>query len=156
MASFADRVAALRPDVVVDLVCFTLESATALVDRLRGEVVHLVHLRVDLAVRPEPEVADLEDSAASASAPFDEYGIQKDRIGRMLKEETAAGGMATTSLDQRHIVGPGWHPIGPMENFDPQVWHTLSAGEPQIESRTPRGVRSPVLPGVKPRSRRPT
>ena len=35
--TFGDRVAGLNPDVVVDLVCFTLESATALVERLRGE-----------------------------------------------------------------------------------------------------------------------
>src|SRR5919107_4978986 len=40
---FADRVADLEPDVVVDLVCFTAESAELLVDRLRGELGHLVH-----------------------------------------------------------------------------------------------------------------
>src|ERR1700728_3164375 len=35
---FGDRVAALQADVVVDLICFTPDSASALVDRLRGEV----------------------------------------------------------------------------------------------------------------------
>ncbi len=25
---------------------------------------------------------------------------------------------------------PGWHPIGPLGNTDPEVWRTLSAGEP--------------------------
>src|SRR3954471_19612985 len=35
--TFPKRVAGLRPDVVVDLICFTLDSATALVERLRGE-----------------------------------------------------------------------------------------------------------------------
>jgi hypothetical protein len=32
---FPNRVAGLRPDVVVDLICFTLDSAAALVERLR-------------------------------------------------------------------------------------------------------------------------
>lgn len=34
----------------------------------------------------------------------------------------------TTSLHPGHIVGPGWHPIGPLGNVDPAVWQTLSAG----------------------------
>src|SRR3954468_14382790 len=41
--TFPSRVADPKTDVVVDLVCFTLESAQALVDRLRGETGHLVH-----------------------------------------------------------------------------------------------------------------
>ena len=48
----------------------------------------------------------------------------------MLKEETADGGLVTTSLHPGHIVGPGWHPTGPLGNLDPAVWYTLSAGEP--------------------------
>ena len=35
--TFPNRVADLQPDVVIDLICFTLDSATALVERLRGE-----------------------------------------------------------------------------------------------------------------------
>lgn len=41
--TFGDRVAGLSPDVVVDLVCFTVESAAALVERLRGAAGHLLH-----------------------------------------------------------------------------------------------------------------
>ncbi|MFI6439299.1 hypothetical protein [Streptomyces sp. NPDC050759] len=33
----------LAPDAVIDLVCFTLEAATALVERLCGEIGHLLH-----------------------------------------------------------------------------------------------------------------
>src|ERR1041384_1892075 len=38
--AFPDRVAGLAPDVVIDLICFTVDSATALVERLRGETGH--------------------------------------------------------------------------------------------------------------------
>jgi nucleoside-diphosphate-sugar epimerase len=48
----------------------------------------------------------------------------------MLEDETASGGLVTTSLHPGHIVGPGWHPTGPLGNLDPGVWRTLSAGEP--------------------------
>src|SRR4029450_5733027 len=42
--TFPDRIAGLHPDVVIDLICFTLDSATALVDRLRGQTGHLLHV----------------------------------------------------------------------------------------------------------------
>ncbi|MDX3638159.1 NAD(P)-dependent oxidoreductase [Streptomyces sp. MB09-02B] len=69
-------------------------------------------------------------SEATRTAPVGEYGIRKDRIARMLKDETASGGLVTTSLHPGHIVGPGWHPVGPLGNIDPTVWYTLSAGQP--------------------------
>ena len=125
--TFGDRVAGLNPDVVVDLVCFTLESATALVERLRGEVGHLLHCGSVWRFGPSIKLPISEDTG---TPPVGEYGIQKDLIARMLKQETASGGLPTTSLHPGHIVGPGWHPVGPLGNLDPAVWHTLSAGRP--------------------------
>lgn len=127
--TFGDRVAAQQADVVVDLVCFTLESASALVNRLRGEAGHLLHCGSVWRYGQSLKLPIAEGSG-SAAAPFGEYGIQKDRIARMLKEETDDGGLVTTSVHPGHIVGPGWHPIGPLGNLDPAVWHTLSAGQP--------------------------
>ncbi|MFF7640130.1 NAD-dependent epimerase/dehydratase family protein [Streptomyces canus] len=124
--TFGDRVAGLEPDVVIDLVCFTLDSATALVERLRGEVGHLVHCG---SVWRHGPADKLPISESTGAPPVGEYGFQKDRIARMLKEETAAGGLVTTSLHPGHIVGPGRHPIGPLGSLDPAVWYTLSAGQ---------------------------
>ena len=125
--TFGDRVAGLAPDAVIDLVCFTLEAATALVERLRGEIGHLLHCGTVWRFGPSDR---LPISETTGTPPVGEYGIQKDRIARMLKEETASGGLVTTSLHPGHIVGPGWHPIGPLGNLDPAVWYALSAGRP--------------------------
>ncbi|OMH34818.1 NAD(P)-dependent oxidoreductase [Tersicoccus sp. Bi-70] len=125
--TFGERIAGLGADVVVDLVCFTLESATALVERLRGDVGHLIHCGSIWRAGVSHVLPVTEDNA---TPPFGEYGVQKDRIARMLKEETASGGLVTTSLHPGHISGPGWAPIGPTGNLDPGVWRTLSAGEP--------------------------
>ncbi|BCW77386.1 NAD(P)-dependent oxidoreductase [Arthrobacter sp. NicSoilB11] len=127
--TFAERVSALKPDAVVDLVCFTLESAAALVHRLRGEVGHLLHCGSIWRYGQSLKLP-IREGLDSAAAPFGDYGIQKNRIALMLKEETASGGLATTSLHPGHIVGPGWHPVGPLGNLDPSVWQTLSAGQP--------------------------
>ena len=125
--TFADRVAALRPDVVVDLICFTLTSATALVERLRGETGHLLHCGSIWRHGPSERLPITEDGGTPA---LGEYGTAKSAVAAMLKEETRSGGMVTTSLHPGHIVGPGWHPIGPLGNLDPTVWRTLSAGRP--------------------------
>lgn len=127
--SFGATVRALEPDVVVDLVCFTLDSASALVDALRGSVGQLIHCGSIWRYGPSRKLPIAEGSA-SAGPPFDDYGIQKDAIARMLKDETGAGGLATTSIHPGHIVGPGWHPTGPLGNTDPAVWRALSAGAP--------------------------
>jgi nucleoside-diphosphate-sugar epimerase len=124
---FPDRVAELRPDVVVDLICFTVDSANALVARLRGEIGHLLHCGSIWRSGPSRKVPVTE---SNGTPPIGDYGIGKAAIARLLKAETEAGGLVTTSLHPGHIVGPGWHPIGPLGNLDPAVWHTLSAGEP--------------------------
>jgi len=126
--TFGDRVAGLGADVVVDLVCFTLESATALVNRLRGEAGHLLHCGSIWRYGASRKLPISEGSNSTAE-PLDDYGIQKRDIARMLKEETADGGLPTTSLHPGHIVGPGWNPVGPLGNFDPSVWEKISAGQ---------------------------
>jgi len=125
--TFGGRVADLGPDVVIDLICFSLDSATALVERLRGRTAHLLHCGSIWRAGPSVRLPMTEDDAPP---PVGEYGIAKADIARMLKAETGSGGLVATSLHPGHIVGPGWHPIGPLGNLDPGVWRTLSAGEP--------------------------
>lgn len=128
VGTFGQTVLAQEPDVVIDLVCFTLESAAALVESLRGKVDHLIHCGSIWRYGPSRKLP-LAEGSASAGEPFDEYGVQKAAIAQMLKDETASGGLVTTSLHPGHIVGPGWHPTGPLGNIDPAVWHALSAGD---------------------------
>lgn len=127
--TFGERILALSPDVVIDLVCFSLESATALVNNLSGHTGHLIHCGSIWRYGASRKLPIAEDSD-SAGKPWDEYGIQKAAIAMMLKEETASGGLATTSIHPGHIVGPGWHPTGILGNIDPAIWYALSAGNP--------------------------
>ena len=125
--TFPDRVAGLSPDVVIDLICFTLDSAAQLVERLRGEIRHLVYCGSTWRCGHSLKVPITEDNG---TPPIGEYGIAKAATVQMLREETRSGGLVTTSLHPGHIVGPGWHPIGPLGNIDATLWHKLSAGQP--------------------------
>lgn len=124
--TFGDLVNTLQPDAVVDLLCFTTASAQALVDSIRGYVAHLLHCGSLWRYGPAQYAPIAEGEGTPA---LEEYGLQKDAIARLLKAETAAGGLVTTSIHPGHIAGPGWAPIGPLGNRDPRVWQTLAAGE---------------------------
>ena len=123
--TFPERVRTLGADVVVDMLCFTPESAQALVDGLRGEVGHLIHCGSIWRHGISQKVPMTEEDA---SEPFGEYGMQKAAIASLLHAETASGGLLTTSLHPGHISGPGWPVINPIGNLDPSVWQRLSAG----------------------------
>jgi nucleoside-diphosphate-sugar epimerase len=123
--TFGKRVAALEPDVVVDMICFTPDSAAALVEAIRGRSGHLIHCGTIWRYGPSVKQPMREDDT---SPPFGEYGTQKAAIAELLAAETASGGLVTTVLQPGHISGPGWVPIGPLGNLDPGVWYALSAG----------------------------
>lgn len=124
--TFADTVAAERPDAVVDLICFTPESAQALVDGLRGRTGHLVHCG---SIWMHGPALTVPISESDERHPVGTYGVAKSAIAELLVAETESGGLATTSLHPGHISGPGWAPITPLGNLDPSVWRRLAAGE---------------------------
>jgi nucleoside-diphosphate-sugar epimerase len=126
LGTFGQRVAGLGVDVVVDMICFTPQSAGSLLEALRGHSDHLVHCGSIWRYGPSVKQPMHEDDT---SAPFGEYGTQKAAIAELLAAETRAGGLVTTVLQPGHISGPGWPPIGPLGNLDPGVWYALSAGQ---------------------------
>ncbi len=124
--SFPGFVRDLHAEVVVDMVCFTADSAQFLVDGLRGHVSHLIHCGSIWRHGPSLKVPVSEETD---SEPIGDYGIQKAAIAKLLKAETAQGGLTTTSLHPGHISGPGWQVINPLGNVDPLVWQALARGD---------------------------
>lgn len=122
---FGATVAALRPDVVVDLLCFTLESATQLVEALRYRVAQFVHCGT-LWVHGVPTSRPYDETAPRD--PFGEYGIRKAQVERYLLDAARAGFPATV-LHPGHITGPGWAPINPAGHLDTRVFESLAAGD---------------------------
>ncbi|NJN84105.1 MAG: NAD(P)-dependent oxidoreductase [Caldilineaceae bacterium] len=124
--SFGDQILALQPDVVIDMICFNLESARHLVQALRGQVQHFLHCGTVWVHGPSVEVPTTE---AQPRTPFGEYGIQKAAIEAFLLDEARRGNFPATCLHPGHIVGPGWPPLNPAGNFNPRVFGQLARGE---------------------------
>src|SRR5919107_200953 len=125
-ATFGERVFGLKPDVVVDMICFTSESAHQLVEELRGRVTHFLHCGTIWVHGHSTRVPTSEDQPRR---PFGEYGVQKARIEAYLLDEARRGSFPATVLHPGHIVGPGWAPVNPAGNFDLTVFELLARGE---------------------------
>jgi nucleoside-diphosphate-sugar epimerase len=123
--SFGQRVRELEPDVVIDMICFTLESARHLVEALRGQVQHFLHCGTIWVHGPSVQVPTTEEQARR---PFGTYGIQKAEIEAYLLGEARRNGFPATILHPGHIVGPGWAPLNPAGHFNSQVFAQLARG----------------------------
>src|SRR5215207_8689129 len=124
--TFGERVLALEPDVVVDMICFTLASARRLVEALRGRIQHFLHCGTIWVHGHSTQVPTTEDQARR---PFGEYGVQKAGIEAYLLGEARRHGFPATVLHPGHIVGPGWTPVNPAGNFDLRAFELLARGE---------------------------
>jgi nucleoside-diphosphate-sugar epimerase len=125
--TFGASIASLSPDAVIDLICFTRESARQLVDALRPHRPLLLHCGTIWVHGPALRVPLTEDEPRTA---YGAYGIGKAQIEAMLHQETRAGGVPAIVLHPGHISGPGWPVINPAGNRDPGVWTKLATGQP--------------------------
>ena len=100
--AFGKRVAALEAEAVVDMICFTPDSAAALVEAMRGRVGHLVHCGSIWRYGASVKQPVREDET---SPPFGEYGTQKAAIAELLAAETRSGGLVATVLSRATSAG---------------------------------------------------
>jgi nucleoside-diphosphate-sugar epimerase len=123
--TFGAQIRELRPDAVIDMICFTLDSARQLVEALRGTVQYFLHCGTVWMHGPSAVVPTTE---AQPRTPFGDYGIQKAAIEAYLMDEARRTGFPATVLHPGHIVGLGWAPLNPAGHFNPAAFTQLAAG----------------------------
>jgi nucleoside-diphosphate-sugar epimerase len=124
--TFGQRIRDLKPDAVIDLICFTESSARQLVEALRGSVQHFLHCGTIWIYGHSTQVPATESQPRH---PFGEYGTQKAAIEAYLLDEARRGDFPATMLHPGHIVGPGYAPLNPAGHFNPEVFAVLARGE---------------------------
>jgi nucleoside-diphosphate-sugar epimerase len=122
---FGVLLASLAADAVVDLTCYTPESAEQLLEGLQGTNLHLLHCGTIWVHGHSELVPTLEDAPRR---PFGDYGIRKAAIEKYLLQESQRFGLAVTILHPGHLVGPGWAPVNPAGNFNPAIFSDLLHG----------------------------
>src|SRR3954453_3477690 len=123
--SFGRLILAAKPDAVIDLTCYTLESAQQLAEALRGQISHFLHCGTIWVHGVSTEVPIAEDAKRE---PFGEYGIRKEAIERYLLTAARRDGFPATILHPGHLVGRGGVPLNPVGNFNTSVFVDLAKG----------------------------
>jgi len=124
--TFGKRIAELKPDVVVDMISFTLPSTQHLVEALRGKVRQFLHCGTIWVYGHNAVVPATEDQPLNA---FGDYGIGKMQIETYLLDEARRNGFPATVFRPGHIVGPGWAPLNPAGHFNPSVFTQIARGD---------------------------
>jgi len=124
--SFGRQIAELQAEVVIDMICFTPESAKELAEALMGKVQHFIHCGTIWVHGHSEEVPTLESQNRK---PFGEYGINKAAIESYLLSLARKKAFPVTILHPGHISGPGWLPVNPAGNLNPEVFKSLAEGK---------------------------
>ena len=125
--TFAGRVTDLNADVVVDMICFTPDSAEQLVEGLRGRVSLLASCG---SIWVHGSLTEVPVTEEAIRQPWGEYGIGKAQIEELLlRESRRTGGLRTVVLHPGHISGHGFASINPIANLDLNVWDKLVSGQ---------------------------
>ncbi len=123
--TFGKRIADLKPDVVIDLICFTRQSAEHLVESLRGAVGHYLCCGT-IWVYGHSEVVPTTE--AMPRKPFGDYGVNKAMMEAWLLDASHRDGFPVTLIHPGHIVGPGWAPLNPAGHFNVETWKLIAEG----------------------------
>jgi nucleoside-diphosphate-sugar epimerase len=123
--TFGDAVRALEPDAVIDMICFTLESARQIVEALQGEVRAFLHCSTVWVHGKTVTIPVTEDQPRR---PIGDYGIKKAAIEAYLHRMAREEGFPATCILPGHISGPGWVSLNPAANFNPDVYKALAQG----------------------------
>ena len=124
--TFGTTIRTLYPDAVIDMICFTPDSARMMVTALRGQVQHYLQCGTIWVHGHSTTVPITEDQPRR---PFGDYGIQKEAIETFLLREARLHDFPSTVLHPGHIVGPGWAPVNPAGNFNTVFFETLAKGD---------------------------
>ncbi|MDR2748129.1 MAG: NAD-dependent epimerase/dehydratase family protein [Treponema sp.] len=124
---FAERIAELKPDIVLDMICFETADMLALVEALRGRVSHYLVTGSMWMHGPGTELPVAEDEDRE---PLEHYGKEKSGMDRAIAREFRAGGFPGTIVHPGHIVCPADIPINPQGCKSLEAFRILKNGEP--------------------------
>ncbi len=126
---FPQRIADLRPDAVIDMVCFKADDMLRLVKALHGQVGHYLVCGSIWMHGPSETVPCPEHLCRT---PTGEYGQEKLKMDDAVQRLFAQTGFPGTIVHPGHIVAEGFRPINPQGNFNPQVFSDLRHGQPLV------------------------
>ncbi|EJL58433.1 MULTISPECIES: NAD-dependent epimerase/dehydratase family protein [unclassified Rhizobium] len=123
---FGAKIAALEPDIVIDMIAFDLASTQQVVEALRGRIEHYLFCST---IWVYGRLFTMPSTEADPTNPIDAYGRGKAESEAWLMRQARVAGFPATCFRPGHIVGEGWNPINPIGNANPEIFSQIARGD---------------------------
>lgn len=127
---FARKIAALNPDIVIDLINFVPESTFMMYEALKNTNIQQYLFCASIWVHGHATVVPATEDLPRH--PIEQYGKDKATSEKFLHKKYRLEGFPETVICPGHITGPGWNCINPQGNLDPKVFEIIARGEKLI------------------------
>ena len=125
---FAEKIAAMDPDIVVDLINFDLKDTIAMADALKKSNCSHYLFCSSCWAHGRAQVLPFDPDDLKKE-PLDEYGRQKFASETYLKELYRREGFPATIIMPGQISGPGWTIMNPWANKTVLPFQKIADGE---------------------------
>lgn len=125
--TFGKKIAALNPDIVIDLINDRAESTYQIVEALR--YTNLSHYLFNSSIWAHGHATVVPAPESLPRRPLENYGVNKAKSEAYLHEQYRREGFPETVVMPGHLTGPGWVCINPAGNLDPLVFQKIGRGE---------------------------
>ncbi|MCE4049256.1 NAD-dependent epimerase/dehydratase family protein [Bacillus sp. Au-Bac7] len=125
--TFAQKIASMDADIVIDLINFTLEDTKNMVEALQAT--RLTHYLFCSSIWAHGRARSLPVTEDCVKEPLDEYGLEKLKCEQYLQEQYRLKGFPATTIMPGQISGPGWNIISPLGNVNPDTFQRIANGE---------------------------
>lgn len=123
---WSELIAEIKPDIIVDIICFEPESAQNLIESLTGKDIHLLSCGT-VWVYGKTKVIPTPESAPRL--PENDYANKKVIIEEKLLQATREGKIKATIIHPGHITGPGKTFVTPFGDHNPETLQKIIDGE---------------------------
>ena len=125
--AWAERLAGIDVDAVIDLISYTPEQNNIIVEAFKGRISHFINCGSIWAYGPSLRVPHLEHYPRQ---PLSEYGKNKTAIEKDLMALHSSENFPATVIHPGHISGKRWLPIDPQGAIDgTEIYQKLATGE---------------------------
>lgn len=124
---FGCKIAAMNPDIVIDMVSYDYRSTMETVEALKNT--NLSQYIFISSIREHGASFTVPADESMPRRPISPYGHDKLHSVTWLHEQYIENGFPYTGIMPGHITGPGWNCVNPTGNFDPEIFGKIGRGE---------------------------